>query len=82
MASTQQRTITTATRTKLTALMYIWVSTPSQEVDKQVRMIRQYADDHGAEKSDRFIVVPILNSFPGRKSVAVIVQRRRNQPIG
>ena len=41
--------MTTATRTKLTALMYIRVSTPSQEVDEQVRMIRQYAEEHGIE---------------------------------
>lgn len=40
----------TTTRTaKLTAFMYLRVSTPSQEVEEQVRMIRQYAADHGIE---------------------------------
>jgi DNA invertase Pin-like site-specific DNA recombinase len=34
---------------KPTALMYIRVSTPSQEVDEQVRMITQYADEQGIE---------------------------------
>ncbi len=33
----------------LKAFMYIRVSTPSQEVDEQVRMIRQYAEEHGIE---------------------------------
>jgi DNA invertase Pin-like site-specific DNA recombinase len=38
-----------ATATKMTAFMYIRVSTPSQEVDEQVRMIHQYADDKDIE---------------------------------
>jgi DNA invertase Pin-like site-specific DNA recombinase len=36
-------------KTKLTAFMYIRVSTPSQEVDEQVSMDRQYADANGIE---------------------------------
>ncbi len=39
----------TSTTVKLRAFMYIRVSTPSQEVDEQVKMIRQYAADHGIE---------------------------------
>ena len=41
--------MTAVTCTKLTALMYIRVSTPSQEIDEQVRMIRQYAEERGIE---------------------------------
>lgn len=37
------------TKATLTAFMYIRVSTPSQEVEEQVKMIRQYAADHGIE---------------------------------
>ena len=37
----------TATRT--TAFIYIRVSTPSQQVDEQVKTIRQYAQDHEIE---------------------------------
>ena len=37
------------TATKTTAFIYIRVSTPSQEVSEQVRMIRQYADDNDIE---------------------------------
>jgi hypothetical protein len=40
---------TTTTTTTLRACMYIRVSTPSQEVEEQVMMIRQYAADHGIE---------------------------------
>jgi DNA invertase Pin-like site-specific DNA recombinase len=36
-------------KTKLTAFMYIRVSTPSQEVEEQRKMIDQYAADHGIE---------------------------------
>lgn len=40
----------TATATaKLTAFMYLHVSTPQQEVEEQVKMIRQYAADHDIE---------------------------------
>lgn len=47
---TKKHTTTeTAAIIKLTAFIYIRVSTPSQEVDEQVRMIRQYAADHGIE---------------------------------
>jgi DNA invertase Pin-like site-specific DNA recombinase len=42
-------TTTASTTAKLTAFMYLRVSTPSQEVEEQVRMIRQYAADHGIE---------------------------------
>ena len=35
--------------TKIMAFMYVRVSTPNQEVDEQVKMIRQYADEHGIE---------------------------------
>jgi len=38
-----------ATATKTTAFIYIRVSTPSQEVDEQVRIIRQYAADNNIE---------------------------------
>ena len=38
-----------ATAVKVTAFMYIRVSTPSQEVDEQAKMIRQYAAEHGIE---------------------------------
>ena len=38
-----------ATATKTTAFMYIRVSTPSQEVDEQVRIIQQYAADNNIE---------------------------------
>lgn len=40
---------TKAVAVKITALMYLRVSTPSQEVDEQVKMIRQYAAEHGIE---------------------------------
>lgn len=46
-AKTKKTTTTTATT--LRAFMYIRVSTPSQEVEEQVKMIRQYAADHGIE---------------------------------
>jgi DNA invertase Pin-like site-specific DNA recombinase len=39
----------TTKATTLTAFMYIRVSTPSQEVEEQVKMIRLYAADHGIE---------------------------------
>lgn len=42
-------TKTVTTTAKLTAFLYLRVSTPSQEVEEQVKMIRQYAADHGIE---------------------------------
>ena len=43
-----------AMATKTTAFVYIRVSTPSQEVDEQVRMIRQYAADNDVEIVGQF----------------------------
>lgn len=37
------------TITKTTAFIYIRVSTPSQQVDEQLKTIQQYADEHGIE---------------------------------
>jgi DNA invertase Pin-like site-specific DNA recombinase len=42
-------TPTIKAKATLTAFMYIRVSTPSQEVEEQVKMIRQHAADHGIE---------------------------------
>jgi DNA invertase Pin-like site-specific DNA recombinase len=44
-----KKTPTIEAKATLTAFMYIRVSTPSQEVEEQVRMIRQHAADHGIE---------------------------------
>ena len=37
------------TITKTTAFIYIRVSTPSQQVDEQLKTIQQYADEYGIE---------------------------------
>lgn len=46
---TKTKTTATTTAKTLTAFMYLRVSTPSQEVEEQVKMIRQYAADNGIE---------------------------------
>jgi site-specific DNA recombinase len=46
---TKMKPTTTTTATTLRAFIYIRVSTPLQEVEEQVKMIRQYAADHGIE---------------------------------
>ncbi|MCY2947579.1 MAG: recombinase family protein [Planctomycetota bacterium] len=40
---------TSTTVRALKAFIYLRVSTPAQEIDEQVKMIRQYASDHGVE---------------------------------
>lgn len=39
----------TTTVRSLRAFIYLRVSTPAQEIDEQVKMLRQYASDHGIE---------------------------------
>lgn len=42
------------TITKTTAFIYIRVSTPSQQVDEQLKTIQQYADEHGIEIIEQY----------------------------
>ncbi len=39
----------TVTQTRTTAFIYIRVSTPSQQVDEQLKIIHQYAEEHGID---------------------------------
>ncbi len=73
---------------KVTAFIYIRVSTPSQEVNEQLKMIQQYAADHGIEvigqygdyekrhKTDqRRSFQAMLNDIETLKPSMILVQR-------
>lgn len=77
-----------ATATKTTAFMYIRVSTPSQEVDEQVRIIRQYAADNNIEiigqygdyqkrhkSHQRHSFQSMLNDLEAQKPNLILVQK-------
>jgi len=77
-----------ATATKTTAFIYIRVSTPSQEVDEQVRIIRQYAADNNIEivgqygdyqkrhkSHQRHSFQSMLNDIEAHKPNLILVQR-------
>lgn len=77
-----------ATATRTTAFMYIRVSTPSQEVDEQVRIIRQYAADNNIEiigqygdyqkrhkSHQRHSFQSMLNDLEAQKPNLILVQK-------